>query len=121
MYSTYIYTLSNGSLIYRTITIFSLDTSDEGARSQFLEEIEIMKAIGSHKNIVGMLGCWVHTGPIFLMLEYVPYGDLQHWLRNKRIQVDLSLIRTLSDGDTLRHRRNLVFTKTERPQQKSNP
>ena len=86
-----------------------------------------MKAIGSHKNIVSMLGCWVHTGPIFLMLEYVPYGDLQHWLRNKRIQVDLSLIRTLSDGDTLRHRRNLVFTSLEQrktdegPQQKSNP
>ena len=73
----------------------SLDTTDEEARSQFLEEIEIMKAIGSHKNIVSMLGCWVHSDPIFLILEYVPYGDLQHWLRNKRIQVDVTLIRNL--------------------------
>jgi len=71
----------------------SLDTTDEEARRQFLEEIELMKAIGSHKNIVSMLGCWVHSDPIFLMLEYVPYGDLQHWLRNKRIQVDFTLIR----------------------------
>ena len=86
----------------------SLDTTDEEARSQFLEEIEIMKAIGSHKNIVSMLGCWVHSGPIFLMLEYVPYGDLQHWLRSKRIQVDFTLIRTLCEGNILRQRRNLT-------------
>lgn len=66
-----------------------LDKTDEEARSQFLEEIELMKAIGSHRNVLGMLGCWVNTDPIFLVLEYVPYGDLLQWLRNKRIQVKL--------------------------------
>ena len=71
--------------------ILSLDTTDEEAKSQFLEEIELMKAIGSHRNIVSMLGCWVNSHPIFLVLEYVPYGDLLHWLRNKRIQVNLML------------------------------
>ena len=50
-----------------------------------------MKAIGSHRNIVSMLGCWVNSDPIFLVLEYVPYGDLLHWLRNKRMQVNLML------------------------------
>lgn len=69
--------------------IISLDTTDEEARNQFLEEIELMKAIGSHRNIVSMLGCWVNSDPIFLVLEYLPYGDLLHWLRNKRIQVNL--------------------------------
>ena len=64
-----------------------LDTADKEARNQLLEEIELMKAIGSHRNVVSMLGCWVHSDPLFLLLEYVPYGDLQHWLRNKRIQV----------------------------------
>ena len=67
--------------------ILSLDRTDEEAKSQFLEEIELMKAIGSHKNVLSMLGCCVNSDPIFLVLEYVPYGDLQHWLRNKRIQV----------------------------------
>jgi len=116
--------LCNGCQIY--YYNLSLDTTDEEARSQFLEEIEIMKAIGSHKNIVSMLGCWVHSDPIFLMLEYVPYGDLKHWLRNKRIQVDFTLIRTLCEGTMLRQRRNLVSTslgqrKTESPQRNSNP
>ena len=68
--------------------ILPLDTADEEARNQLLEEIEIMKAIGSHRNIVSMVGCWVNSDPIFLLLEYVPYGDLQHWLRNKRLQVE---------------------------------
>ena len=81
----------------------SVDTTDEEAKSQFLEEIEIMKAIGSHKNIVSMLGCWVQSDPIFLMLEYVRYGDLQHWLRNKRIQVDFTLIRTLCERNSDSH------------------
>ncbi|XP_078379553.1 uncharacterized protein LOC144662584 [Oculina patagonica] len=71
----------------RTVAVKVLgDTADEEARNQLLEEIEIMKAIGSHRNIVSMLGCWVNSDPIFLLLEYVPYGDLQRWLRNKRIQ-----------------------------------
>ena len=68
--------------------VLSLDTTDEEAKNQFLEEIELMKAIGSHRNIVSMLGCWVNSDPIFLVLEYVPYGDLLHWLRDKRIQVN---------------------------------
>ncbi|XP_078379589.1 uncharacterized protein LOC144662599 isoform X2 [Oculina patagonica] len=71
----------------RTVAVKVLgDTADEEARNQLLEEIEIMKAIGSHRNIVSMVGCWVNSDPIFLLLEYVPYGDLQRWLRNKRIQ-----------------------------------
>ena len=79
--------------------ILSLDTTDEEAKSQFLEEIELMKAIGSHRNIVSMLGCWVNSDPIFLVLEYVPFGDLLHWLRNKRIQVNLMLhVHTCKQG-----------------------
>jgi len=67
----------------------SLDSTDEEAKDQLLEEIELMKSIGSHRNVVNMLGCWVKSDPIFLLLEYVPYGDLQHWLRKKRMQVSI--------------------------------
>ena len=74
-----------------------LDKTDEEARSQFLDEIELMKAIGSHRNVLSMLGCWVNTDPIFLVLEYVPYGDLLQWLRNKRIQVNLKATKKISE------------------------
>ena len=71
---------------YFNLILFT-DPTDKEAREQLLEEIELMKAIGSHPNVVSMLGFWDNTDPIFLLLEYVPYGDLLNWLRNKRTQV----------------------------------
>ena len=67
--------------------ILFTDPTDKEAREQLLEEIELMKAIGSHPNVVSMLGFWDNTDPIFLLLEYIPYGDLLNWLRNKRTKV----------------------------------
>ena len=48
-----------------------------------------MKEVGTHRNIVSMLGYWIQSPPIMLIMEYVPNGDLLHWLRNKRRQVSL--------------------------------
>jgi len=75
------------TMFFSIHAILSLDSTDKEAKDQLLEEIELMKSIGSHRNVVNMLGCWVKSDPIFLLLEFVPYGDLQHWLRKKRIQV----------------------------------
>ena len=46
-----------------------------------------MKQIGSHQNVLSMLGYWIKSEPIMLILEYVPHGDLLQWLRGKRQQV----------------------------------
>ena len=46
-----------------------------------------MKNMGSHKNIVNMLGCCTVEEPMFLLVEYVPYGDLLHYLRKRRGKV----------------------------------
>ena len=81
----------NSSHINQTnshVIVFS-DSTDKEARDQLLEEIELFKSIGCHRNIVSMLGCWVSSEPIFLLLEYLPYGDLLNWLRKKRQQVQL--------------------------------
>ena len=59
----------------------------EEGKNQFLNEIEFMKQIGSHRNVLSILGYWVKSEPIMLILEYVPHGDLLQWLRNKRQQV----------------------------------
>ena len=69
--------------------VLILERADQEAKNQFLEEIELMKAIGCHKNVVIMLGCCVTSGPLFLIWYWnnAPYGDLQHWLRNKRLHV----------------------------------
>ena len=46
-----------------------------------------MKQIGSHRNVVSMLGYWVKSEPIMLIMEYIPYGDLLQWLRDKKKEV----------------------------------
>ena len=48
-----------------------------------------MKEVGTHRNIVSMLGYWIQSPRIMLIMEYVPNGDLLRWLRNKRQQVSL--------------------------------
>ena len=61
--------------------------ADSDQRTEFLEEIQLMKAVGSHKNIVNMVGCCTVEEPMFLLVEYVPYGDLLHYLRKRRGKV----------------------------------
>jgi len=54
-----------------------------------MDEIELMKAVGKHQNVLSFLGCWTTSKPLLLIIEYVPHGDLLHWLKRKRSQVFL--------------------------------
>ena len=53
----------------------------------FLEEIGLIKSIGYHKNIINVIGTSTMMKPFFLVLEYMPHGDLLHYLRKKRTDV----------------------------------
>ena len=66
-----------------------LENATEEDKRQLVREIELMKEVGTHRNIVSMLGYWIQSPPIMLIMEYVPNGDLLQWLRNKRQQVSL--------------------------------
>ena len=50
-------------------------------------EIEQMKLLGSHKNVVSMVGWCTLQEKMFLVIEYVPCGDLLTWLRRRRKKV----------------------------------
>ena len=63
-------------------------------RRQFIREIELMKEVGTHRNILSMLGFWTQSSPIMLIMEHVPNGDLLQWLRKRRQQVSV-LYRTV--------------------------
>ena len=52
-----------------------------------MDEIELMKTVGKHQNVLSFLGCWTTAKPLLLIIEYVPHGDLLHWLRRKRSEV----------------------------------
>ena len=46
-----------------------------------------MKLLGAHQNIVSLVGCCTLQEHKFLVIEYVPFGDLLQWLRRKRRSV----------------------------------
>ena len=88
-----------GDLSYPSILVFLLlllffflENAGEEEKRQFLQEIDLMKDVGSHPNILSIFGFWVRSEPIMLIMEYVPDGDLLQWLRNKRQQVKLVYI-----------------------------
>ena len=65
----------------------SLDDPSETQKEEFTFEIEQMKMLGSHKNVVSMVGCCTLEEKMFLVIEYVPCGDLLTWLRRRRKKV----------------------------------
>ena len=52
-----------------------------------VEEIEMMKCLGRHRNIVSLIGNCNHPSNVCLVLDYCQYGDLRTYLRNLRLQV----------------------------------
>ncbi|XP_065209595.1 fibroblast growth factor receptor homolog 1-like isoform X1 [Planococcus citri] len=44
-------------------------------------EMELMKLIGGHENVLKLLGCCTLDGPLFLITEYSSHGNLLDFLR----------------------------------------
>ena len=70
---------------FSILEFLDLPTNEE--EEDFLEEISLMKKLGSHPNVLGMLGCCKKSTPRCIVLEYMEYGDLLHFLREKRKKV----------------------------------
>ncbi|XP_065682561.1 uncharacterized protein LOC105848356 isoform X3 [Hydra vulgaris] len=60
------------------------DSADPSEFNDFFEEINLMKEIGYHKNIVNLIGCSTIKKPLCLIVEYMEHGDLLSFLRNRR-------------------------------------
>jgi len=46
-----------------------------------VSEMEMMKMIGKHINIINLLGCCTQDGPLYVVVEYAPHGNLRDFLR----------------------------------------
>ncbi|WKY01069.1 hypothetical protein Q1695_015232 [Nippostrongylus brasiliensis] len=60
-------------------------------REEFLREMDIMKQVGRHPNIVTMYGLCEEPDFQCMVMEYVPFGDLKHYLQNLRKQLSLAV------------------------------
>ncbi|KAK7503438.1 hypothetical protein BaRGS_00005359, partial [Batillaria attramentaria] len=49
------------------------------------EELEQMILVGSHPNIIGLLGSCVHEGNLHIIMELAEQGDLLTYLRNRKL------------------------------------
>ncbi|XP_068676793.1 uncharacterized protein [Montipora foliosa] len=77
---------------YKIVAVKELhENANKGQKLEFLNEIELMKVLGKSPNVLRFVGCWTEATsqktPIRLIIEYVPHGDLLHWLRAKRSQI----------------------------------
>ena len=57
------------------------DENMEQHKADLLDEIEVMKQLGKHQNIVSLIGASTKKEPVLLVMEYMPYGNLQAFLR----------------------------------------
>ena len=79
-------------VIFSNVVFFYLliDCPREEELEDFREEIEMMKTIGYHKNIVNLVGCNTKREPLCLVVEYMCYGDLLNYLRQRRSKVSIN-------------------------------
>ncbi|CAG5121232.1 unnamed protein product, partial [Candidula unifasciata] len=49
-----------------------------------IREMETMKLIGKNKNIINLLGCCTQRGPLYVIVEFAPYGNLRDFLKTHR-------------------------------------
>ncbi|XP_008268689.2 fibroblast growth factor receptor 2 isoform X10 [Oryctolagus cuniculus] len=60
------------------------DDATEKDLSDLVSEMEMMKMIGKHKNIINLLGACTQDGPLYVLVEYASKGNLREYLRARR-------------------------------------
>ncbi|XP_028415308.1 receptor tyrosine-protein kinase let-23-like isoform X2 [Dendronephthya gigantea] len=72
----------NGNPEVTAVAIKTLkESANEEELSNFLREIDLMKDLGIHENVINMYGCCTKCRPVCLVLEYAPGGNLLNHLR----------------------------------------
>ncbi|XP_068685602.1 tyrosine kinase receptor Cad96Ca-like [Montipora foliosa] len=56
----------------------------ESDKKYLLSELEVMKTLKPHPHVIKLIGCVTQSEPLFVLIEYVPYGDLLGYLRKSR-------------------------------------
>nr|CAD7449274.1 unnamed protein product [Timema bartmani] len=62
------------------------ENANEKERSDLVQELQVMKMLEPHPNVVRLLGCCTEKDPLFVIMEFVPHGKLQSFLRSSRAE-----------------------------------
>ncbi|CAB3990591.1 Retrovirus-related Pol poly from type-1 retrotransposable element R2 [Paramuricea clavata] len=109
--------LVNRNPEWTTVAIKTLsESAGEEELSDFLREIELMKDIGEHKNVIQMYGCCTRYRPICLVLEYAKGGNLLNYLRSlKKKCKDIAVARTSEVTKSDKEKYQKFFEEGEMP------
>ncbi|XP_068734206.1 fibroblast growth factor receptor 3-like isoform X1 [Montipora capricornis] len=58
------------------------ENADQQQKKEFLAELELMKTMSPHPNIVGLVGCCSKSDEPFIIVEYCSLGNLRDFLRS---------------------------------------
>ncbi|XP_019731770.1 fibroblast growth factor receptor 1-A-like, partial [Hippocampus comes] len=65
------------------VKMLKADASDKDLMD-LVSEMELMKMIGRHKNIINLIGACTRDGPLYVVVEYAARGNLREHLRAHR-------------------------------------
>nr|XP_025970023.1 fibroblast growth factor receptor 1 isoform X3 [Dromaius novaehollandiae] len=60
------------------------DNATDKDLADLISEMEMMKMIGKHKNIINLLGACTQDGPLYVIVEYASKGNLREYLQARR-------------------------------------
>lgn len=62
--------------------------ANQKEKHDLLEELEVMKMLEPHPNVVTLIGCCAEQDPVLLIMEFIPNGTLQNYLRESRVDLN---------------------------------
>ncbi|KAL5251182.1 hypothetical protein ACHWQZ_G016778 [Mnemiopsis leidyi] len=80
--------LRDGKSTLVAVKMLKEESTSEQEAEALWKEIALMKKVGTHPYIVNIIGCVTVKPPICLLVEYVPNGDLQTYLRSLRTKFE---------------------------------
>ncbi|XP_051902436.1 fibroblast growth factor receptor 4-like isoform X2 [Hippocampus zosterae] len=60
------------------------DDATDKDLADLISEMELMKVMDKHKNIINLLGVCTQEGPLYVLVEYASKGSLREYLRARR-------------------------------------
>ncbi|XP_078473026.1 fibroblast growth factor receptor 4-like [Lampetra planeri] len=62
------------------------DNATDKELSDLVSEMELMKSIGQHRNIISLLRACTQGGPLYVIVELAAKGNLREFLRTRRLR-----------------------------------
>lgn len=72
------------------------DENSQYGKADLESEISILKTLGEHENILSFLGTCSQNGPLLLIMEFAPYGNMRHFLQSAARNLSTDILEKFS-------------------------